>query len=220
MISKRQQFVKRIFDVILATVGLVAVGWLIGLVALIARWDTGKSGIFRQMRVGRNGELFDILKVRTMRDVSGFDTSVTTSSDPRITQLGRLFRLTKIDELPQLLNILRGEMSFVGPRPDVPAIANRLQHEAPLVLKVRPGITGPASLKYRNEEQLLQTHADPEWANWHVVFPDKMRINTSYVENYRFTKDLRYLWQTIFGTYSAVAIQEITQGVSHDQHAA
>lgn len=218
--TKRQQLVKRTFDVGLATVGLVAVGWLIGLAALIARWDTGKSGIFRQVRVGHNGKPFEIFKVRTMRDVSGLDTNVTTLRDPRITRLGRLFRQTKIDELPQLLNILRGEMSFVGPRPDVPEIAQRVRREAPLVLAVRPGITGPASLKYRNEEQLLQTHADPEWANWHIVFPDKMRINTSYVEQYRFAKDLKYLWQTIFGTYAAASIQEITQEPFHDRQAA
>lgn len=205
MLSRRQQFVKRTIDLGLAIAGLALTGWLIALAALIARIETGKSGIFRQKRVGRHGRLFSIYKIRTMREVFGVETSVTTLSDPRITHWGRLLRKTKIDELPQLFNVLKGDMSFVGPRPDVPDIAERLRREAPLVLSVRPGITGPASLVYRNEEELLNFQEDFERFNWAVVFPDKMRINTAYVENYRMRDDFRYLWQTLVGSGEVVA---------------
>lgn len=199
MLNHRQQFIKRTIDLGLAIAGLVLTGWIIALAALIARIETGKSGIYRQVRVGQHGRLFSILKIRTMREVFGVKTSVTTLSDPRITRWGRLMRKTKIDELPQLFNVLKGDMSFVGPRPDVPEIAGRLRREAPLVLSVRPGITGPATLLYRNEEELLDSQADFEWFNWAVVFPDKMRINSAYVENYQLRDDFKYLWQTFFG---------------------
>jgi len=125
-------------------------------------------------------------------------STITTAQDARITRLGAFFRRTKLDELPQLWNVLKGEMSFVGPRPDVPSYVDYLQGEDRMILSVRPGITGPATLKYRNEEELLAQQTDPETYNREVIFPDKVRLNRQYVENYSFWADLAYIWQTIF----------------------
>ena len=134
-----------------------------------------------------------------MRSSDTVSTVVTTSTDPRITPLGRFWRRTKIDELPQLFNVLIGNMSFVGPRPDVPGFADLLEGEDRVILSVRPGITGPATLKYRNEESLLASVDDPEAYNREVIFPDKVRINREYIENWSFWRDMRYIFTTIFG---------------------
>lgn len=197
-LSRRDSFFKRSFDVFLSFVGILIFGWLIGLSFLFATLDTKKNGFFTQERVGQYGKLFKVIKIRTMRDYPGCSTTVTTAGDRRITQLGRIFRRTKIDELPQLFNVFIGHMSFVGPRPDVSGFADRLQGEDAVILSVRPGITGPATLKYRNEEQLLQQQEEPEKYNSEVIFPDKVRINKEYVLNYRFSNDLKYIWQTLW----------------------
>jgi lipopolysaccharide/colanic/teichoic acid biosynthesis glycosyltransferase len=187
---------KRAFDFVIALVGLALVGWLLGIAALCAHWDTGRTGIFRQQRIGRFGCLFWLYKIRTMRDLPGVTTTVTTCNDPRITRLGHVLRRWKIDELPQLVNVLRGDMSLVGPRPEVPAYLEQIRQAAPLVLSVRPGITGPASIKYRHEEQMLAAHEDAVAFNDQVIFPDKLRINEAYVRNHSVLMDLYYLWQT------------------------
>jgi len=195
--SPWQGFLKRSFDVIGALVGLTLTWWII-LIAYLAAWiDTGKSGFFRQERVGKEGSRFKTIKIRTMRDIPGFDTNVSSLDDPRITRLGGNFRKYKIDELPQLVNVLLGDMSFVGPRPDVPGYADRLKGEDSVILKVRPGITGPATLKYRNEEELLMQQKDPEKYNDEVIYPDKVNINREYIENYSFVSDLRYILETV-----------------------
>lgn len=190
---------KRAFDLVAATLGLALAGWIILLAVVAARIDTGQSGLFRQARVGRHGRSFNLLKIRTMRPVEGIDTSVTVAGDARITPVGRLLRRLKVDELPQLWNVLVGQMSLVGPRPDVPGFADRLEGEDRIILEVRPGITGPASLKYRDEEALLAGQPDPEAYNRDVIWPDKVGINRQYVENWSFLADLRYIWRTILG---------------------
>jgi lipopolysaccharide/colanic/teichoic acid biosynthesis glycosyltransferase len=191
---------KRAFDIGLATMALGLTWWIIVLAWIITTVTLRRNGFFSQMRVGRNGALFRILKIRTMRDDTQIKTTVTSSSDPRITTLGRFFRRTKIDELPQLLNILAGHMSFVGPRPDVPGFADKLSGDDRLILTVRPGITGPATLKYRNEEELLNSTPNPEEYNRTVVFPDKVRINKEYVLNYTLSMDLRCILATVFNS--------------------
>jgi lipopolysaccharide/colanic/teichoic acid biosynthesis glycosyltransferase len=196
--SGLNQSIKRVFDIVLAVAGLILVGWIIGIIALCARWDTGRSGIFCQQRIGRFGRLFWLYKIRTMRNVPGVTTTITTANDPRVTRLGRVLRRWKIDELPQLVNILQGDMSLVGPRPEVPEYLDRINREAPLMLSVRPGITGPASIKYRHEEQILAAQVDPVAFNNQVIFPDKLRINAAYVREYSFRDDLRYLWQSVW----------------------
>ena len=182
-----------------SAVGLVFTSWIIGLAWLIASIDTMQNGFFRQTRVGRYGRLFNTIKIRTMRASTELTTSVTASDDPRITWLGRFWRNSKIDELPQLANVFLGQMSLVGPRPDVPGYADELTGDDRIILSVRPGITGPASLKYRDEEKLLASVDDPEAYNHDVIFPDKVKINRAYIANWSFWKDIRYILATVFG---------------------
>ncbi len=220
LLTNKQMFYKRLFDITLSCLGLLLTGWLIVFAIFAARFDTGKTGLFRQVRIGRKGRRFQILKIRTMRDIPGMNSTVTASTDMRITRLGAWFRKTKIDELPQLVNVLRGDMSFVGPRPDVPEIAERLQWLAPEVLTVRPGITGPASLKYRFEEEILAAHECPESLNESYIFPDKTLINLRYVRSYSFRNDLKFLWQTITGTGHFAMQDELEVSKNNDKLAA
>lgn len=192
-----QRVLKRGFDLLFSVIGLVATGWVIALAWIIAMIDTGESGFFTQERVGRAGRPFRIFKIRTMRPVVGVNTTVTTVADARITRWGRFFRRMKIDELPQLINILSGDMSFVGPRPDVPGFADLLTGDDKIILAVRPGVTGPATLKYRHEEETLAQKEDPERYNREVIFPDKVVLNRLYVENYSFIGDVKYIMQTL-----------------------
>ncbi len=189
---------KRGFDLFFSSVGLFFSWWLILLAAFLAWLDTGMSGFFTQQRVGRFGKLFKVIKIRTMRPVANLDTTVTAANDVRITKIGRFFRRTKIDELPQLVNVLLGQMSFVGPRPDVPGFADLLEGDDRLILSIRPGITGPATLYYRREEELLVSVDDPEKFNKEVLFPDKVRINREYIETYTLLSDIKYIFKTIF----------------------
>lgn len=198
-LTAAQRFVKHSFDTVGAAIGLSLFWWLILAAFVASTIDTRKNGFFTQTRVGKDGKLFKVIKIRTMRTVPGFHTTITSDIDPRITPLGRFFRKTKIDELPQLINILLGHMSFVGPRPDVPGYAGRLEGEDRIILSMRPGITGPATLKYRNEEQLLAGQADPERYNDEVIFPDKAKLNRDYVLGYSFWKDIKYILQTVWG---------------------
>ncbi len=197
--TRSARFAKRGFDIVMSLIGLLLFWWLILLAYLLAAIDTGSNGFFIQKRVGRHGRLFRIIKIKTMKTVSGIDTSVTTADDVRITRFGRFLRKSKIDELPQLLNILVGNMSFVGPRPDVPGFADRLSGEDRIILSLRPGITGPATLKYRDEEELLAVQEDPERYNKEVIFPDKVAINKEYITSYSFKKDLECIFKTVFG---------------------
>lgn len=196
-LSEKQAILKRAFDFILALTGLVLTWWIIALAWLAATLDTHKNGFFTQLRVGQHGRLFQIIKIRTMRPIRGVDTTVTSQHDPRITRLGRILRRVKIDELPQLINIIVGDMSFVGPRPDVPGFADKLTGKDRLVLTVRPGITGPATLKYRDEEKLLASQQDPEAYNSEVIFPDKVRLNREYIQRWRLRDDIRWIWHTL-----------------------
>lgn len=190
---------KRIFDFFLSLSGLFCLWWIILIAAFLAWLDTGENGFFMQVRVGQFGKLFRVVKIRTMRSATTFNTTVTTSNDVRITNLGRFFRKTKIDELPQLVNVLRGQMSFVGPRPDVPGFADQLLDDEKVVLSIKPGITGPATLAYRNEEEILATVDDPERYNTEVIFPNKVRINMEYINNYSLVGDVKYIIATFFG---------------------
>jgi lipopolysaccharide/colanic/teichoic acid biosynthesis glycosyltransferase len=197
-----QRWLKRSFDVTVALLGLILSSWLILLAWLAATLSTGYNGFFTQLRIGRYGRPFYVIKLRTMKVLQEPGTTVTTDNDPRITTVGKLLRKTKVDELPQLLNVLVGDMSLVGPRPDVPGFADKLEGEDLIILTVRPGITGPATLKYRNEEEILAAQLDPESYNARVIYPDKVKINREYVEHYSFAKDLRYILHTITGEES------------------
>lgn len=154
--------------------------------------------IFKQKRVGRNGKTFTMYKFRSMSAHHG-GSSVSVAGESRITPLGTKLRKYKIDELPELLNVLIGDMSFVGPRPDVPGYADNLEGENRNILKLRPGITGPASLKYRDEEELLAKQENPQEYNDKVIYPDKVRINLYYLSHYSFIMDIKMIVATVLG---------------------
>lgn len=198
-LSLWSSFVKRTFDLVVSGIGLLLTWWVILAAAIAATLDTKRNGFFLQRRVGRNAKLFTVIKIRTMRQVEGIDTTVTTTNDARITTLGSFFRKTKIDELPQLINVFLGQMSFVGPRPDVPGFADKLRDGDRILLSIRPGITGPATLKYRNEESLLAVQPDPGKYNQEVIWPDKVILNCNYVRNWHFFDDIRFIWLTVAG---------------------
>ncbi|GGF08712.1 Sugar transferase involved in LPS biosynthesis (colanic, teichoic acid) [Chishuiella changwenlii] len=187
---------KNIFDYILALILLIFLVGLIVLLIIICSFDTKQFGIFEQNRVGKNAKLFKIYKLRTMKGVS--KSNITTLKDHNITPLGKFLRKYKLDELPQLFNIIKGEMSFVGPRPDVFGYADKLIGEDRIILNVKPGITGPAQIKYKNEEQLLAEVEDPILYNDKVLWKDKVLINVQYVKEWTFKKDIIYLLHTVF----------------------
>jgi len=197
--TSKDQIIKATFDFILALLGLVFSLPIILLAWTVASIETRSNGFFLQKRVGRKGEIFTLVKIKTMKPVSGIHTHVTQAGDPRITISGNFFRKTKIDELPQLFNVFIGQMSFVGPRPDVQGYADQLQGEQRMILSIRPGITGPATIKYRDEETLLSQQENPEQYNQQVIWPDKVKINMQYVKNWSLLSDIRYIYQTILG---------------------
>ncbi len=199
MITAFDKILKRTFDVTVSLLGLLATWWIILIAWIIASTETRSNGFFVQKRVGKEGKLFSAIKIKSMKRVEGLDTTITTANDARITKSGQFFRNTKIDELPQLINVLFGSMSFVGPRPDVEGYADKLQDDDRIVLSVRPGITGPASLKYKNEEEILSQQEDPKKYNDEIIWPDKVKINRAYIENWSFKQDIVYIIKTILG---------------------
>ena len=190
---------KAVFDFVLSFIGIVLFGWVIFLAWLVASFETRSNGFFMQKRVGKDGKLFNIIKIKTMKKVDGIDTTITALNDVRITKSGKFFRKTKIDELPQFFNILKGDMSFVGARPDVEGYADKLEGEDRIILTMRPGITGPASIKYKNEEEILAKQKDPKKYNDEVIWRDKVKINKEYVKNHTLLKDIEYLVKTVTG---------------------
>lgn len=189
---------KRIFDIIVSALLLMAT-WpiLIGAAIAVRRSSPGPV-IFRQVRVGRHGRLFKILKFRTMCPATRPSREITVGQDDRITPIGAVLRKWKIDELPQLINVLRGDMSLVGPRPDVPSYVARYPEELrSRVLSVRPGITDPASIKYRNENELLAYQPDPERYYLDVIMPDKLELGAAYAKDPTLAGDIRIILATI-----------------------
>jgi|TARA_B110000459_G_C16412736_1_gene403790 lipopolysaccharide/colanic/teichoic acid biosynthesis glycosyltransferase len=193
----KQLIVKRTFDIFFSTLGLIVFIIPLTFAFICASLDTGMNGFYKQERIGRYGKKFNIFKIRTMKNIKGVETTITTLNDERITKLGRVFRKFKIDELPQLINVLIGSMSFVGPRPDVEGFADRLLGDDRLILTVRPGITGPASIKYKNEEKLLSISDDIEIFN-QKIFNDKVMINKKYIKEWTLVKDIKYIIISIF----------------------
>lgn len=190
---------KWLFDRIMSLVGLIILSPVLLVVAILIRVKMpGGPVLFKQKRVGKEGKLFTMVKFRSMSVAHG-GSSVSVAGESRITPLGAKLRKYKLDELPELWNVLIGDMSFVGPRPDVPGYADKLVGEDRVILKLRPGITGPASLKYRDEETLLATVEDPIRYNDEVIFPDKVRINKEYYYNWSFWQDIRYIVRTVCG---------------------
>jgi lipopolysaccharide/colanic/teichoic acid biosynthesis glycosyltransferase len=189
---------KYLFDRFFALLGIVILSPVMLVVAVLVRVKIGKPVLFRQERVGKDGKLFTIWKFRTMEDENE-GPSVCVAGDERILPLGVKLRRYKLDELPQFWNVLKGDMSFVGPRPDVSGYADKLEGDDREVLQLRPGITGPATLKYRDEEELLATVDNPQEYNDTVIFPDKVRINRYYLHHYSFWTDIKILFATVLG---------------------
>jgi len=188
---------KRIFDIVFSIIGLLIIWPILLVVAILIKIKMpGGSVLFTQKRVGRYGKLFTIYKFRTM-SVQHSGSSISVKGQSRITPLGTVLRRYKIDELPELYNILIGTMSFVGPRPDVPGYADQLQGDDRLILNLRPGLTSEASLKYAHEEELLAEQADPVWYNDTVIFPDKVKMNLEYHQKHSVWGDIKILMKTM-----------------------
>lgn len=191
---------KRLFDITASFFGILI---LSPLFIFISLWVglSSKGGVFyKQIRVGKNNKDFKLYKFRSMRVNSDKQGLLTVGSkDSRITKAGYFIRKYKIDELPQLINVLKGDMSFVGPRPEVRRYVDLYSEEQMKVLSVRPGITDPASIKYRNENDLLSSASNPEEYYIQQIMPDKLKINIDYINTRTFVKDIKIIFQTIFG---------------------
>ena len=170
---------------------------------VIATIDTNKFGVFSQLRVGQYGKLFKIYKIRTLKEGVHKLGELDQSASP----IGKFLRLTKLDELPQLYNVLKGDMSFVGPRPDLQGFADTLKGEDRIILKVKPGITSEATLKYKDEGRVLERQKDPEHYNRTIIWVDKVKINKKYIENYRFSIDLVLILKSIFNKWKIQKIK-------------
>lgn len=192
--------IKYIFDRMMALLGLFFLWPVLLIVALLIKVQMPGPVFFVQQRVGKDGKLFACHKFRSM-NIGHNGSSVSVAGEARITPLGAILRKYKLDELPELWDVFIGTMSFVGPRPDVPGYADQLQGEDRIILTLRPGITGPATLKYRNEEELLATVENPQQYNDTVIYPDKVRINRFYAEHYSFIKDIQMIFCTVLGKH-------------------
>lgn len=190
---------KTIFDRIISLIGILLLSPLYLIIAVLIKLKMpGGPVLFRQKRIGQYGKSFTMYKFRTMK-VAHSGSSVSVKGETRITRLGAKLRKYKLDELPELWNVFIGDMSFVGPRPDVPGYADKLKGDDRKILLLKPGITGPASLKYRNEEELLAEKDDPVTYNDEVIFPDKVRINLNYLKHWNFFLDIRIIIYTVIG---------------------
>ncbi|WP_298903207.1 sugar transferase [uncultured Psychroserpens sp.] len=193
MITKYQLIQKRIFDLLLSLLLAPILAIPIFILVMISTFDTRQFGLFLQTRVGQNGRLFKIFKIRTLKR----EAHVLGHLDLSATTFGKFLRAYKLDELPQIFNVLAGHMSFVGPRPDVVGFADELEGDDRIILKVKPGITGPATIKYRNEEDILSQQSDPENYNRTIIWADKVEINKKYVQNWSFYLDLNFIIKSI-----------------------
>ena len=223
---------KWLFDKLISLIGLISLSPLLLIVALLIKWKMPGPILFCQQRVGRYGRIFTVYKFRTMTvkaeasvaSRNSEATSIASQEQSRITPLGEKLRRYKLDELPELWNVLKGDMSFVGPRPDVPGYADQLQGEDREVLLLRPGITGPASLKYRNEEDILEAVDEAlqkgrgglpmgittvQEYNDNVIYPDKVLLNRYYLHHYSFIKDIKMIVCTVLGKRMEYAGEQI-----------
>lgn len=197
MLSRGNNMVKCFFDRTLSLVLLMALMPILLLVAIIILLASGAPVFYIQERIGQNAKPFKLIKFRTMKGEE--ESPVAAAELNRITRVGRWLRRTKIDELPELLNIFVGDMSFVGPRPDVAGYADKLEGDDRRLLTMKPGLTGVASLKYRNEEDLLAAQPNPQEYNDKVIWPDKVRLNLLYMERQSLWLDVKVLICTALG---------------------
>jgi len=193
-LSTNQKTLKRVLDVVLS-ITLIPIFILpIGVLIIAASIDTKGVGLFFQNRVGQYGKVFTIIKIRTFNETG------------KVSKYSAIIRKYKLDEFPQLFNILVGQMSFVGPRPDVFEVMNYLPSTDQIILTIKPGLTGPASLHYFNEEEILKTQQDPIEYNMKVLFPSKNAINKEYIKNYHIFNDLKYIYKTTLYVFQNMAL--------------
>jgi len=192
--------IKRTFDFFSSFIGLIILFPLLIFVSLAIKLGSSGPILFSQKRVGKDGKLFTLFKFRSMTVNQESNSTATARGDARITKIGVFLRKYKLDELPELWNVVKGEMSLVGPRPDVPGYADSLKGSDRNMLKLRPGITGTASLKYANEEEILASQEDPQKYNDEIIFPDKVKMNLEYYENQSLWLDIKIIFATIFRT--------------------
>jgi len=190
--------VKRLIDFIISFTGLILLSPFLFFISILIKISSDGSILFVQERVGKNGILFKMIKFRTMYKDHNDNNTISVKGDSRITKLGYFLRKYKIDELPELINVLFGDMSLVGPRPDVKGYADKLTGDDRKILKLRPGITGPASVKFINEELLLSKQENPKYYNDNVIYPEKVRINLDYFYNNSIWIDFKIIFATIF----------------------
>ena len=189
---------KRVFDFLVSLVGLFLFSPLLVLLSLLIKFTSKGTIFFIQERVGENGVFFKMIKFRSMQMIQDSDITISVKGDMRVTKVGSFLRRYKLDELPELWNVLVGDMSLVGPRPDVPGYADFLEGEDRNILKLKPGITGPASLKYANEEEILSRQENPKEYNDEIIYPDKVRINLDYYYQSNLWIDIKIIFATIF----------------------
>ena len=189
---------KRLIDFIMSFTALILLSPFLLFISILVKISSNGSILFVQERVGKNGILFKMIKFRTMYEDHNDNNTISVKGDSRITKLGFFLRKYKIDELPELINVLFGDMSFVGPRPDVKGYADKLKGDHRKILKLRPGITGPASIKFINEELLLSKQENPKYYNDNVIYPEKVRINLDYFYNNSIWIDFKIIFATIF----------------------
>jgi lipopolysaccharide/colanic/teichoic acid biosynthesis glycosyltransferase len=199
---------KRALDCIAAALGLLLLAPLLLVVALLIKITSRGPVLYLQRRVGRGGKIFRIVKFRSMFEDAdkGGGLAITSSVDPRVTPMGRMLRHLKLDELPQLWNVFKGEMSLVGPRPEVPHYVESYSPEHRRVLTVRPGITDPASIAYRREQELLAAQSDPDRYYREVVLPDKLSMNLEYLDRISFSYDLLLVLHTTVSIFSSKSL--------------
>jgi lipopolysaccharide/colanic/teichoic acid biosynthesis glycosyltransferase len=220
ILRKSRWIPKRMFDFTAALAGLIVLSPIMLIAAVLVRATSSGPALFIQDRVGRHGALFQCAKFRTMRTGSQAQGSITTAGDSRVTAVGRVLRRTKLDELPQLWNVLAGRMSLVGPRPDVPGYADRLQGKEREILELLPGITGPATLLFREEERLLALARDPKAFNDEVIYPEKRRLNREYLETGSFWRDIGYIFATVWPDLTKRMGWDIRLGLKYDEFCA
>ena len=192
--------IKYIFDRIFSLFLLVMLSPVLLVIFIVYKIKMPRNRfLFKQVRIGKGGKPFKIFKIRTMVENAEASGTVSVANDKRILPYGKWLREKKVDTFMELINILIGDMSFVGPRPDVPGYADKLEGDDRIILKMRPGLTGPASIKYRHEDRILAQQADPIKYNDVVIWPDKVKINKEYYENWSIWSDISILWQTVFG---------------------
>ena len=191
---------KRIMDILFSILAVIILFPIFLLLSILIKSTSKGPVFFIQERVGKDGKIFKMIKFRTMFVAQNSSSTISIKGDIRVTKIGVFLRRYKLDELPELINVLLGHMSLVGPRPDVTGYADKLVGEDRNILELRPGITGPASLKYSNEEEILGKQKNPKAYNDEVIYPDKVRINLEYYNNQSIWLDIKIIFATIFRT--------------------